>query len=222
MKKLLAVGSVLFLCISLCIPVLAAPDGNAGALPVMPVFSFSNGVGAWFTECKVHTDGTFEGYYQDSDMGVTGDGYPNGTLYVCTFYGAFDHITQVDTYTWSMKVASLTTEDTPGREWIEDGIRYVASTAVGIPDIGGEVLLYLPGHDRASLPENFLWWTGFGDTDTDSPQIDYYGLYNVEEGFGFDSAGSQMAPEETAPEETAPEETAPEEVPAEEKEPTEV
>lgn len=196
MKKLLAAGLVLFLCISLCVPALAAPDGNAGVLPVTPVFSFSSGAGAWFSECTVHTDGTFEGNYHDSDMGVTGEGYPNGTVYVSTFYGAFDHITQVDAYTWSMKLASLTTEDTPGREWIEDGIKYVASTAVGMPDIGGEVLLYLPGHDRASLPESFLWWNMYsGSGDTDTPQIDYYGLYNVEEELGF---GSSLADSQTA------------------------
>lgn len=187
-QKILTVGLVLLLYVSLCVPALAALEGNAKSLPMMPDFSFSSGVGGWSTECTVHTDGTFEGSYHDSDMGDIGDEYPNGTVYISTFSGAFDHITQVDSYTWSMKVANLNTEDTPGREWIEDGVRYIAEGAVGLPAIGGEVLLYLPGHDRASLPESFLQWTMYsGSGDTSTPQIDYFGLFNVEDEFGFGS-----------------------------------
>ena len=43
-------------------------------------FCFSSGVGGWFTVLYIHEDGSFDGHYQDSNMGVTGEGYPNGTL----------------------------------------------------------------------------------------------------------------------------------------------
>ena len=33
-------------------------------------FYFSSGAGGWATELKVYADGTFEGHYYDSDMGI--------------------------------------------------------------------------------------------------------------------------------------------------------
>ena len=63
------------------------------------VFYFSSGAGAWFTELRIRSDGSFEGLYQDADMGVTGDGYPNGTLYYCEFSGRFDQLEKVDDLT---------------------------------------------------------------------------------------------------------------------------
>ena len=41
-------------------------------------FWFGSGVGAWCTTLQIQPDGSFEGQYHDSDMGDTGDGYPNG------------------------------------------------------------------------------------------------------------------------------------------------
>ena len=106
-RKILVLGFVLLLCVNLCAPVCAAPGGTAGTLPVTPDFSFSSSVGSWFTALTVHTDGTFEGSYYDSDMGDTGDGYPNGIVYLSTFSGTFDHVTQVDPYTWSIDRKSV-------------------------------------------------------------------------------------------------------------------
>ena len=37
-------------------------------------FVFSSGAGAWFTQLDMHADGSFEGQYHDSDMGLTGEG----------------------------------------------------------------------------------------------------------------------------------------------------
>ena len=59
------------------------------------LFYFSSGVGGWATELKVYADGTFEGHYYDSDMGDTGDDYPNGTQYDCRFKGKFSTPEQV-------------------------------------------------------------------------------------------------------------------------------
>ena len=43
------------------------------------LFEFSSGVGAWSTELTMLEDGTFWGNFHDSEMGETGEGYPNGT-----------------------------------------------------------------------------------------------------------------------------------------------
>ena len=42
------------------------------------VFYFSSGAGAWWTELRIQGDGSFEGHYQDADMGDSGDAYTNG------------------------------------------------------------------------------------------------------------------------------------------------
>ena len=41
---------------------------------------FSSGAGGWSTELKVADDGTFTGAYHDSEMELTGENYPNGTV----------------------------------------------------------------------------------------------------------------------------------------------
>ncbi len=66
----------------------APEDGNIFAQ--MPKnFTFASGAGAWATSLKLSEDGSFVGGYHDSDMGDSGDGYPNGTIYVCGFSGKF-------------------------------------------------------------------------------------------------------------------------------------
>ena len=52
-------------------------------------FFFSSGAGGWCTVLYIDEDGSFEGNFRDSDMGSTGEGYPNGTLYYCDFKGRF-------------------------------------------------------------------------------------------------------------------------------------
>ena len=52
-------------------------------------FVFSSGVGAWQTMLNINEDGSFQGLYSDSDMGDTGEGYPNGIIYSSKFEGEF-------------------------------------------------------------------------------------------------------------------------------------
>ena len=51
------------------------------------VFTFSSGVGGWSTELNVGENGAFTGNFHDSEMGETGEGYPNGSMYGCLFHG---------------------------------------------------------------------------------------------------------------------------------------
>ena len=45
-------------------------------------YTFASGAGAWATSLELYEDGSFAGDYHDSDMGDSGDGYPNGTISV--------------------------------------------------------------------------------------------------------------------------------------------
>ena len=43
-------------------------------------YYFSSGAGGWGEEFVIERDGYFKGSFHDSDMGDTGEGYPNGTV----------------------------------------------------------------------------------------------------------------------------------------------
>ena len=151
------------------------------------VFYFGSGAGAWFTELRIREDGSFEGQYQDADMGSTGDGYPNGTLYYCAFSGTFDQLEKVDDLTYRMNLSAITFEQEPEKEEIINGVRYVYSTAYGLE--GDEFYLYLPGSRLADLPEAYRQWVGYYDLEAvQEDELSFYGLYNVREEQGFSSS----------------------------------
>lgn len=149
-------------------------------------FEFSSGAGGWSTDLRIDSDGKFKGSYHDSDMGDSGEDYPNGTMYHCSFKGQFGELEKVDDTTYKMKLVSLTIDEAPETE-IADGIRWIASTANGL-DGGEEFYLYLPGSVLADLPEEYRQWVGyFNLEDVSETTLPYYGLYNVNTGAGFSS-----------------------------------
>jgi len=151
------------------------------------VFYFSSGAGAWFTELRIRSDGSFEGLYQDADMGVTGDGYPNGTLYYCEFSGTFDQLEKVDGFTYKMNLSTISFEHEPEIEEIVDGVRYIYSGAYGLD--GEEFYLYLPGSKLADLPQAFREWVGYYDLEAvQEEELSFYGLYNADGELGFSSS----------------------------------
>ena len=155
----------------------------------LPEFCFSSGAGAWRTMMTLNPDGTFAGKYSDSDMGDTGEGYPRGVCYVSTFSGKFTDIKKVDEYTYSMKLVSVETEENVGDEWIENGIKYIASNPYGLED-GEEFLLYLPGAVTDTLPEGFISWMQILDPCGELEEtLTTYGLYNVDMAYGFMGEG---------------------------------
>lgn len=166
------------------------------------VFYFSSGVGAWHTELSIQPDGSFSGVHSDSDMGDIGDGYPNGTYYYCEFSGRFTQPEPLDENSWRFTIESIQT-DSPTEERIEDGMRVIPSSPYGL-DGAGELVLYLPGTPVSSLPEEFLGWV-HSAIPSDGPEAEvlpFYGLFNVNEGYGFSSYPSDEAsgaqPESTA------------------------
>ena len=120
-------------------------------------FTFSSGVGGWQTIMYMQADGSFTGEYFDSDMGVTGEGYPNGTVYVSTFSGQFAPLSRVDDLTYTTKVESISYVQPADTEEIQDGVRYVYTTAYGLDD-AQTLYFYLPGTETAKLSEACMSW----------------------------------------------------------------
>ena len=147
-------------------------------------FVFTSGAGGWETVITINSDGTFTGEYKDSEMGDTGENYPNGTMYICNFKGKFTSPKQVDEYIYSMKLEYLDQEKNPGDEYYEEGTRYLVSEPYGF-DHADEFLLYFPGIQMADLPVGFTnWLNAFLNVQT-TEIFPHYGIYNVggEEGF---------------------------------------
>lgn len=157
------------------------------------VFWFGSGVGAWHTEVTIASDGTFSGVHGDTDMGDTGEDYPNGTFYICNFSGAFTPLVKVSDFEYTMSILSLTQYGTPGDESIEeDGIRYIISTPYGF-DNANEFVMYLPGRTADGLPEEFLQWVCAprGIDYHEITVLNFWGLYNIGGEQGFSCEGRQ-------------------------------
>ncbi len=147
-------------------------------------FVFSSGAGGWSSELELHGDGSFTGSYSDSDMGDTGDDYPNGTMYVCNFLGQFKDIRKTGEHTYEMTLEGLQKEDI--EDEIIDGVHKVPSTAYGIED-GKKFTLYTPDTPLSEIPEELEGWDPYRfDEDSDSrTTLGAYALYNEATGDGF-------------------------------------
>lgn len=148
--------------------------------------SFLSGAGGWSSELKLFPDGTFSGSYHDSELGSVGDEYPNGTVYVCAFRGKFSGIKKINDYSYSMDLDEIFLEKNVDEEWIEDGVRYVASGPYGIAD-GNEFVFYLPEAPVSEMNEDFLSWWPFRYDHSETPfeTLSCYGLRNLATNDGF-------------------------------------
>lgn len=172
------------------------PLRDAEAVSALPLpegqpleLMFCSGAGAWSTLLTLNPDGSFDGTYHDSDMGVSGEGFPNGTVYLCTFRGRFGDIKKLDdsTYAMTLQELTITTPHAVGEEWIEDGVRYVSSEAYGLNG-GTEFFLYTPEAPISDLSQSFLtWFSGPYDRSAlaEDSSLGHYGLYNKSMGYGF-------------------------------------
>ena len=148
-------------------------------------FWFSSGAGAWATTLNINPDGSFYGEYSDSDMGSTGDGYPDGTLYWCDFSGQFTEPVRVNEYTYSMQIAEINYEQEAGSEEILDGRRYCYSDAYGLENTEN-ILIYLPGAPLTELSEEFRIWIGYYNIEeSGDKELPFYALNNEAQQYGF-------------------------------------
>ena len=86
---------------------------------------FTSGAGAWDSTLILSEDGSFVGNYHDADAGDSGDGYPNGTLYYCDFYGKFTQPEKINDYTYEMQLENIATKETEGDTEIKGGVKYI-------------------------------------------------------------------------------------------------
>lgn len=149
-------------------------------------FVFASGAGAWQTTLNIYEDGSFSGYYSDSDMGVTGEDYPNGTVSECTFNGKFTAPVKINDYTYSTTIENINYEKEVGDEEIIDGIKYTYTEPYGLND-AKEIYIYTPKAPLKELPEDFRGWVGFYNLSDADEYLPFYGLYNAESGYGFSS-----------------------------------
>ena len=150
-------------------------------------FGFASGVGGWSSELTFANDGIFMGSFHDSDMGDTGDGYPNGTIYVSDFSGRFEVADIINNNSVTLRLVESGTSEPNGNEWIDDQVRYVASDPYGIAG-GDEFILYFPGTPMSELTDEGRQWYQMPRalSDEDLPQtLPCYGLYNVNEANAF-------------------------------------
>ena len=145
-------------------------------------FEFSSGAGAWSTELKIEADGSFSGSYHDSDMGTTGDGYPNGTVYLCDFTGKFASAQKVNDYTYKTTLEKLETKEKDGKEELADGMKFIYSTPYGLAD-AQDVYIYVKGAPTDQLPQEYQDWVMFPLDGAKT--LPFYGLYNENEQLGF-------------------------------------
>lgn len=143
-------------------------------------FYFSSGAGGWRTVLYINSDGSFRGNYSDSDMGCTGPGYPNGTLYYCDFTGQFSNPVKIDDYSYEFEIKNISFANQPDEEEIKDEMLYVYSYAYGLDD-ADKFYMYLPGRSTADFSEDLRMWIYIGD----APKIDKYVLYNKNPQYGF-------------------------------------
>ena len=147
-------------------------------------FEFASGAGAWSTELTLNGDGSFTGYYHDSDMGDSNDAYPDGTVYICNFTGKFTTPEQINEYTYTMRLADIQIEGTPGEEYLDNDQRFIYSEPYGF-DNAEEFFIYLPGAPISELPEGFTGWLRSSMNPDEEDILPCYGIYNAggEEGF---------------------------------------
>ena len=131
-------------------------------------FDFSSGAGGWYEEFTIEKDGYFTGQYSDYDLGVTGESYPDGTVYRCSYSGHFTDLIKVSDYVYEMKLKDISYKVEPGEERLFDGMMevYTGSYIFGENDT---FTVYAPGMPVSELNEELYLW--IRDYVTDETQL---------------------------------------------------
>ena len=146
-------------------------------------YSFSRGAGGWGDDFEIEEDGSFHGYFHDSEMGETGDDYPNGCFYYCEYEGHFADIQKVDDYTYKMTMTDITKKNDKG-EYIEDDIKYIPADPYAL-DGAQEIEIYLPGKPVDQISEEIQMWIGLQFMETKPEKLESIALVNVNQSYGI-------------------------------------
>ena len=146
----------------------------------------SSGAGGWVSVLYLNSDGTFTGYYADSEMGSVGEDHPKGTYYTNEFSGKFVNIKKINDYSYSMELSSIELVKEPGEEWIENEVLYIAGEPLGI-EAGKKFIFYTGDAPINEMDEELLnWWPyRYNESLNTNTTLYFYGVYNVEKGYGF-------------------------------------
>ena len=123
-------------------------------------YGFASGSGGWTTTLQVNRDGTFSGYYSDTDLGDVSDEHPNGIRTESTFQGVFSKAKANDdgTYTLQCDADKLNFEGNIGDSRIEDGTLVTISEPYGIAPCT-TFTVYPQGYDSSRIDEDVLSWS---------------------------------------------------------------
>ena len=144
-------------------------------------FVFSSGTGGWSTTLSIGPNSTFSGVYHDSDMGVTGPGYPGGTVSYSKFSGKFKQVHQLNPNLYEMYIENLQYENPVGGLEIKEGQKYDYTEAYGISK-NTRMAIYLPGTPISSMPEELRLYS-YGLIPEDSQTLPVYVIQGDMEGF---------------------------------------
>lgn len=144
-------------------------------------FVFSSGTGGWSTTLSIGPNSTFSGVYHDSDMGVTGPGYPGGTVSYSKFSGQFKQVHQLNPNLYEMYIENLQYENPVGGSEIKEGQKYDYTEAYGISK-NHRMAIYLPGTQISALPEEVRLFS-YGLIPEDSQTLPVYVIQGDMEGF---------------------------------------
>ena len=144
-------------------------------------FVFSSGTGGWSTTLSIRPNSTFSGVYHDSDMGVTGPGYPGGTVSYSKFSGQFKEVHQLNPNLYEMYIENLQYENPVGGSEIKEGQKYDYTEAYGISK-NHRMAIYLPGTQISALPEEVRLFS-YGLIPEDSQTLPVYVIQGDMEGF---------------------------------------
>lgn len=147
-------------------------------------FIFCSGAGGWHTSVSIDEDGYYEGLFIDSDMGDTGEGYPNGTQYYCQFEGHFTEPVKVNDYKYEFEIESMDIHKPAKNESIEDGVKTIFADPYGMED-SKKFCIFLPGTPTKEIPNEILGWLPWLDSNDKNTAIDCYVIGNLDKQYGF-------------------------------------
>ena len=163
----------------------SAALGNAFFSVIPDRFTFASGVGAWGTWIQINKDGSFTGYFSDTDT-ITGDGY-DAVMYVSVFHGRLRLAKKVSDLEYVLRLECLDVEGTIGEEAVTDRIKNVNTVPYGLEN-AYELTLYFPGRETGDLEEEFLGWMAMRLSWNGTPEeLPVFSLYNKADKAGFHS-----------------------------------
>ena len=169
----------------------------------------SSGIGAWAEYLTISPDGSFKGFYYDTDIGEY-QGTPCSLTSYCTYQGVLSVPQQIDTYTYSATIQSLDLTNVPEGEFFAEDTLYTFNPALHVLNEGDTIYIYLPGKPTNELSQEFLLWNVFSEKE---PVLSSYAISsNDDRGFfqvDFNDDDIMIPqPDESAPAAQTPDVTA--------------